>query len=141
MRTTMKINITMDQASIETAIKDYVAKNGIDSPVQEVKFTISRKGGTSVDAEIILGTAAVNEEAIVPEAAEVPVNPVKSVSKAKPEPKVPSKAKGFEPTQPVVDDEPAIDHVKMEDTTPPFEVDAVNDSTVDEPAQSKSLFG
>ena len=94
----MKINITMDQASIEQAIKDYVAKNGIDSPVQEVKFTITRKGGTSVDAEIILGTGAVNTEANVPEAVEAPVNPVKSVSKAKPEPKVPSKAKGFEPT-------------------------------------------
>jgi len=138
MRTTMKINITMDQASIETAIKDYVAKNGIDSPVQEVKFTISRKGGTSVDAEIILGTAAVNEEAIVPEAAEVPVNAVKEIPKTKPA----AKAKGFEPAEPFADPkEPSPDHVKMEDTTPPFDVDAVNDSTVDEPAQSKSLFG
>ena len=135
----MKINITMDQASIEQAIKDYVAKNGIDSPVQEVKFTITRKGGTSVDAEIILGTGAVNTEANVPEAVETPVEDVR---KAKPDPKTPSKAKGFEPTKPVDDpEEPSPDHVKMEDTTPPFDVDAVNDSTEEEPAQSKSLFG
>ena len=137
----MKINITMDQASIETAIKDYVAKNGIDSPVQEVKFTITRKGGTSVDAEIILGTGAVAPAANVPEAVDAPVENAKPTPKAKPAPKPGSKVASFEPTQPVVDDEPAIDHVKMEDTTPPFDVDAVNDSTVDEPAQSKSLFG
>ena len=138
----MKINITMDQASIEQAIKDYVAKNGIDSPVQEVKFTISRKGGTSVDAEIILGTGAVNTEANVPEAVEAPVEETKPVPKAKPVTKPASKVASFEPTKPVVDDEePEPTHVKMEDTTPPFDVDAVNDSTVEEPAQSKSLFG
>jgi len=135
----MKINITMDQASIETAIKDYVAKNGIDGPVQEVKFTISRKGGTSVDAEIILGTGAVTS----PDAVEAPVAAVvKPAPKEKPVTKPASKVASSEPTKPVVDDgEPEPTHVKMEDTTPPFDVDTVNDSTVEEPAQSKSLFG
>ena len=139
----MKINITMDQASIETAIKDYVAKNGIDSPVQEVKFTISRKGGTSVDAEIILGTGAVTSPVSTPEPVEAPVAAAgKPAPKEKPVTKPASKVASFEPTKPVVDDEePEPTHVKMEDTTPPFDVDAVNDSTVDEPAQSKSLFG
>jgi len=138
----MKINITMDQASIETAIKDYVAKNGIDSPVQEVKFTISRKGGTSVDAEIILGTGAVTSPVSTPEPVEAPVAAAgKPAPKEKPENKPASKTAKFEPTQPVTDDDVEIDHVKMEDTTPPFKVDAVNDSTVEEPAQSKSLFG
>jgi hypothetical protein len=137
----MKINITMDQPSIEQAIKDYVAKNGIDSPVQEVKFTITRKGGTSVDAEIILGTGAVKTEANVPEAVEAPVEDVKPTPKTKSATKPGSKVAGFEPTKPVVDEEVVPDHVKMEDTTPPFDVDAVNDSTDEEPAQSKSLFG
>jgi hypothetical protein len=144
----MKINITLDQASIETAIKDYVVKNGIDSPVKEVKFTITRKGGTSVDAEVILGTDAVKPEANVPEdvqapeeiAQEEPVEESKPTPKTKTTTKAASKVAAFEPTKPVVDEEDVPDHVKMKDTTPPFDADNTESVTSDQPKQGKSLF-
>lgn len=125
----MKIQATMDQSSIEEAIRDYVAKQGIPSPIQEVKFTVTRKGGTSIDAEIIFGNEAVTTSA--PD--EGPSN-----SEATPDKRAPSKKKSPEPdAEPEGKEEP--------ETKPPFEPDndeeAVNDSTEEEPAQSKSLFG
>jgi len=127
----MKIQITMDQPSIEQAIKDYVAKNGIDSTVQEVRFTVTRKGGTSIDAEVILGNEAVNTPPTV-----APDEP-QPATKPKPVKAEVTKQAGPETTK-------APEPVKEEDE-PPFEPDekaeAVNDSTATEPKNSKSLFG
>jgi len=136
----MKINITMDQPSIEEAIRDYVAKNGITSPVQEVKFTVTRKGGTSIDAEVILGSGAVNETTPEPEAANTPEGP-NNRAPVTDNPKPTAKAKPIKPTvtQESGPEEAAPDNVKMEDTTPPFEPDVQAEETNDEAVQEKPL--
>jgi hypothetical protein len=134
----MKIQVTMNQQAITEAIRDYVVKNGMTSPVQDVEFTVTRKGGTSISAEVILGNDAVTtgvgqakpgaDKTVVskrpPAAAKTPVEPVK-------EPEVET---------PEVAEVPAP--VEAEEK-PPFDVDdeAENDSTKEEPALSKKLFG
>jgi len=139
----MKINITMDQSSIEEAIRDYVAKNGITSPVQEVKFTVTRKGGTSIDAEVILGSGAVNEAVTQPTVEDTPAAPVKRTAPT------PDKPKAKAVVEPTPVDEADPDNVKMEaEDTPPFEpnvtAEAGNDAAEEEeavaPPKSKSLF-
>jgi hypothetical protein len=136
------MEIHIRQKDIEKAIKDYVAKMGLNRGVQSIQFNISRKGGTTVDAEIQMA-----ELGDVAETVEVPVEaskptptktsaPQAEPAKAEAVPDKPAKAAKPEKTP-----EPA-----KEEDEPPFEPDqkanAVNDSQAEAPAkESKSLFG
>lgn len=48
------MNIQLNQADIEAAIRSYVARMGISKTVDDIDFNVSRKGGTRIDAEITL---------------------------------------------------------------------------------------
>lgn len=136
----MKIQVTMNQEAITEAIRDYVVKNGMTSPVQDVEFTVTRKGGTSISAEVILGNDAVTTG--VDQAK--PGTDKTVVSKRPPAPR-----KTTEPAaqpEPVKEPEPEAVEVAAPveaEEKPPFDVDepAENDSTEDEPVLSKKLFG
>lgn len=59
--------IQLNQSDIEIAIRQYINKMGMTRPVDEITFTQSRKGGTSIQADI---------ELIDPEVTEVRSKPV-----------------------------------------------------------------
>jgi len=139
----MKVQVILDQDSITEAIRDYVAKNGIATPVQDVEFTVARKGGTSITAEVILGNEAVVPPEPVKREATKPTNSEpKKKTKPSPEPEK-------EPSAPEVTEAPAEEPKKEPEpasTEPPFEPDAktesANDSTETKPTkESRSLFG
>lgn len=114
----MQIQVQLNQADIETAIKDYLAKVGMTSQVDTINFTTSGgKGKQTVSASIDLSAGGMT----------LNTPPVEEPA-PKAEPK--SEKKEPEPTP----------------TEPPFEPDAqeesANDSTEAEPTtESKSLFG
>lgn len=66
------MQIQLKQRDIEHAIAQYLASQGITRPVQDVTFTVSRKGGTTIDADVELADAArvtpTYDQADVPEA-------------------------------------------------------------------------
>jgi hypothetical protein len=142
----MKIQVTMDQQAITEAIRDYVVKNGMTSPVQDVEFTVTRKGGTSISAEVILGNDAVTtgvdqakpgtDKTAVSKRPPAPRKTTEPV--AQPEPVKEPEPEAAEVAAPVEEPVPAEAEEK-----PPFDVDepAENDSVEDEPAKSKKLFG
>jgi len=138
----MKVQVILDQDSITEAIRDYVAKNGIATPVQDVEFTVARKGGTSITAEVILGNEAVVPPEPVKREATKPTNSEpKKKTKPSPEPEEeePSAPEVTAKEEPKKEPEPAS-------TEPPFEPDAktesANDSTETKPTkESRSLFG
>jgi outer membrane biosynthesis protein TonB len=134
----MKVQVILDQDSITEAIRDYVAKNGIATPVQDVEFTVARKGGTSISAEVILGNEAVMPTGPVKRNAE----PEASEPKTKKKATAPKEAPKPEPeSEPEAKEEP-----EPAKTEPPFEPDvdtgSANDNTQEEPTkESRSLFG
>jgi len=48
------MQIQLNQSDIETAVRNYVSAMGISRPIDEIQFSVSRKGGQSIEAEIDL---------------------------------------------------------------------------------------
>lgn len=46
------MNLTLSQDDIETAVRIYINKMGINSTVESVNFSTARKGGFSIEAEV-----------------------------------------------------------------------------------------
>lgn len=80
------MQIQLKQNDIELAIRQYMAKMGIARNVENIEFTVTRKGGTTITAEIELADLSVAEltqtapvaeagcsTALKPECADVPV--------------------------------------------------------------------
>lgn len=120
------MEIHLNQADIETAIKRYVAEMGISRPIDNVDFTVRRQGGNTVEAEIKM------------------VDPSTEARTA-------DQAAGTDSTTGApTESKPATDQTEEAEpepakTEPPFEpdadADAVNDSEEEEPtSESKSLF-
>ncbi|WP_289100968.1 hypothetical protein [uncultured Marinobacter sp.] len=125
----MQIQIQLSQADIEAAIRDYLVKVGMTSPVDTINFTVSRKGGQTIEAGIDLSP----EEASTAPVTEAPKEPVKRAPKAKAEPiQAPDPAEA-EP-------EPAVTEPPFDPDTPDTEKAAANEET-DEAPRGKSLFG
>lgn len=84
------MQIQLNQSDIETAVRNYVSAMGITRQIDEIQFTVSRKGGQSVEAEIDLadctGGGRVRETTPEPVAEEPakakPEEPVKTESDA-----------------------------------------------------------
>ena len=123
----MQIQIRLTQEDIETAIRDYLAKAGMSSPVDTINFTVSRKGGQSIEADIDLSPEAASTAQVA-----VPSKPVKrTTAKAEEKAEVPE----------------AVEPEVTEDT-PPFVPDnkepAANETVAeqeDDAPRGKSLFG
>ena len=136
----MKVQIQLEQADIEQAIRDYVAANGISSPVNEVKFNISRKGGTTIEADVQLGDADAAQTA--DQAA--PAKVADSSKPAKPAPKKTEKVEKSDPTpEPVKEEDDKVPFdVDAEEKTPSKDTESANNSTEAEPTkESRKLFG
>jgi hypothetical protein len=82
------MKISLQQADIEQAIKKYVASMGIARPVDRIEFNVSRKGGTSIEAEIDMADPALqtNNESPVAVSAVEPETEQKEPEPAKTEP-------------------------------------------------------
>jgi len=123
------MQILLSQNDIETAVRNYVSAMGISRPVNEIQFSVSRKGGQSIEAEIDLadctGASRPQPEA-VPEKTEAPAKKADTET---------------------ADKAPAAEEPEPATTEPPFTPDAkdaesANDSEEEEPTtESKSLFG
>jgi hypothetical protein len=121
----------MNQESIEEAIRNYVANNGISSSLQKIKFTVTRKGGTSIDAEVILGNEAVTVTSTKGTTA-LEGHIKRALAKS------PSKPTKEDPVAQA--DNPINPAIQLADE-PPFVADAVIARTKGESAHSKSLSG
>lgn len=55
------MQIQLKQNDIELAIRQYMAKMGIARNVENIEFTVTRKGGTTITAEIELADLSVAE--------------------------------------------------------------------------------
>jgi hypothetical protein len=133
----MKVQIQLEQADIEQAIRDYVAANGISSPVNEVKFNVTRKGGTGIEADVQLGDADAAQT--VEQAA-----PAKVADSTKPSKPAPKKAEKPAPTpEPIKEEDDKVPFdADAEEKTPSKDTESANDSTEAEPTkESRKLFG
>lgn len=140
----MQIQIQLSQQDIETAIRDYLVKAGMTSPVDTINFTVPRKSDDDVRASIDLtseGTPQVTSPANAESKTTSQVKPApvsakpKAQSKSEPEPKdkteAPEPVKNETPFEPDPAPEP-----EAKDT------ESANDSTEAEPTkESRKLFG
>lgn len=53
--------LTLKHSDLEEAIRDYLIKNGIDKEVDDMNFTVSRSGGSTVTTELTLATEKVKQ--------------------------------------------------------------------------------
>lgn len=114
------MQIQLNQATLEAAVKQYIEKMGIAQPVKEIAFTVARKGGTAVSAEVTVADFVVTS----PDAATAPVR------EEEPAPYKPSNTTTKE--QPVAE---AFEADEAEED----ETEAAG--TVTEAEPTKSLFG
>lgn len=158
----MQIQIQLTQADIEAAIRDYLVKVGMTSPVDTINFAVSRKGGQTIDANIDL-----TPEGTVQGETSIPEGPIKRTPQAEtpwepePEPETPARP------EPKTKTKPASKQAKVADSTPEpqpepeaedpqagykalekeqeanKDIAPANDSTEAEPtaSESKRLFG
>ena len=109
------MQIQLNQSDIETAVRNYVSAMGITRQIDEIQFSVSRKGGQSIEAEIDLadctGGGRVREAAPEPRTAEQAAS---KPEKAEPEAKA---AEESEPTD-----------------TPPFRTEEASNDDTDETA-------
>jgi len=133
----MQIQISLTQEDIETAIREYVARAGMTSDNAEVNFTVTRKGGQTIEASIDLSNGSADKSAAEPEKKDTkPAKTEKAKSFSKSEDLPPKEEKVEESAE---EPEPAP-------TEPPFDPDkdteSANDSTEAESTkESRKLFG
>lgn len=127
------MQIQLNQNDIETAVRNYVSAMGITRSVDEIQFSVSRKGGQSIEAEIDLADCTGGARPSTPSGPDSTPGPRKAPEPvAEPEP--------VEEPEPVKDEAP---FTPDQDAEPANEVaeDTVEDGTAEEPAKGKSLFG
>ncbi len=131
----MEMKLSIDQDDIEQAIRDYVATKGITTPVRAIHFTVSRKGGFALAADVQVSEVPATPVAETPE-------PVAEEAPEAAAPKPRAKPKAVAKAEPVAQES---EPVTEEDNSVPFDTDAKNDATAEEVATpvsaSKSLFG
>ena len=125
------MQIQLMQADIEQAVKDYVLKMGLNREVEEINFTVSRKGGASISADIRISDFAnlPAPAAVVPEpvVAAVPA-PAVDVEEETPAP--------YEVAAPTSDVEHVVSGIAAVDA------DLVKDEEEEAPVTAnRSLFG
>lgn len=142
----MDIKLSINQGDIEQAIRDYVIAKGITTPVRAISFSVSRRGGTAVSAEVEVSEAPTEVVQAEPEAPEP--KPAASKVKSKPASEAVKKEEVVDEPVTATDSAPEEATDSGEDDTPPFDTgkEAANDAqTAPRPkaaaSSGKSLFG
>ena len=133
----MQIQISLTQEDIETAIREYVSRAGMTSDHADVVFTVTRKGGQSIEASIDLSNDSADK-------------PIAEPAKKDTKPAKTEKSKAFSKSEELPPKEEKVEESAEEPepatTEPPFDPDkdteSANDSTETEPTkESRKLFG